>query len=49
MHTREYYSVYKGKASLTRATTSVNLEDMLSEISHEGHILHEFIYVRFLE
>ena len=33
IHTMEYYSALKGKEILTRATTWMDLEDMLSEIT----------------
>jgi len=33
IHTMEYYSALKGKETLTRATTWMDPEDMLSEIT----------------
>ena len=43
IHTMEYYSALKRKEIMTRATTWMNLEDVLKEISQT---LHDSIFTR---
>uniref|UniRef100_A0A9L0RBD4 DUF1725 domain-containing protein n=1 Tax=Equus caballus TaxID=9796 RepID=A0A9L0RBD4_HORSE len=52
IHTMKYYSALKRKKILTRATTWVNIKDiMLSQISqsYKRQILYNSTYMKYLE
>jgi len=52
VHRMEYYSAFKRKEILKHATTWMNLEDMLSEISQsqkEKYFLNPLYYMGYLK
>lgn len=45
----EYYSASKRNEILTRAATSVNLENIRLKKNKPGHIMYDFIYMKCAE